>query len=539
MSFDINTLNGVHFDAGSFALITGSHYIGTLNGPSNPPTSFHVYADGRYSTERYDVQLNQNGYTVQVLSNTYSNANVLHDSGGYYWTPEFGVIKLIPDGLYTLDAYGNQVLAHPIYAAVGGFNANQILLTYTHFDLSQISTYRAGAIFTGYHYVSGHQLGYGLGAYNGPGVALHYHRGTNFVLSDTPISGQFTTTFYDTLNASVTFVPPTPACFAEGTKIATLRGDVAVEELEIGDEVLTESGETRPAIWIGSRKMRTAAYPNPEQIHPILVRAGAFGDGLPSRDLRLSPGHAVYIDGVLVPVSCLVNGATIVQEKIEHIRYFHVELDAHDVLYADGLPCESYLDDGNRDVFANSPEHTDLYGRLDPVDWDGACAPVLRDWEKDHAALTAIRAKLHAHAEELGWHTTADANVKLIADSKAIEQLHEANNRLWFQLPAGSNVKLVSRAARPFDTIPGNLDTRMLGIAVSELRVDGQAIALDSAAFSEGFMGVETDGRHAWRWTGGEAQLSIHGPALVEIGLHMTALAWQRPRTALRLVEAG
>ncbi len=93
---------------------------------------------------------------------------------------------------------------------------------------------------------------------------------------------------------------------------------------------------------------------------------GAFGDGLPIRDLILSPGHAVFVDGVLVPVGPLVNGATIVQEEVESVRYFHVELDAHDVILAEGLPCESYLDDANRETFANSPQHTALHGRLDP-----------------------------------------------------------------------------------------------------------------------------------------------------------------------------
>ncbi len=78
----------------------------------------------------------------------------------------------------------------------------------------------------------------------------------------------------------------------------------------------------------------------------------------------LSPDHAVFVDDVLVPVRHLINGSTIVQEPVAEVTYYHVELATHDVILAEGLPCESYLDTGNRAVFVNGGAET-LHGEDD------------------------------------------------------------------------------------------------------------------------------------------------------------------------------
>jgi hypothetical protein len=83
----------------------------------------------------------------------------------------------------------------------------------------------------------------------------------------------------------------------------------------------------------------------------VRVVAGAFGGGLPGRDLWLSPDHAVLVGEVLIPIRYLVNGATIVQVAVDAVTYWHVELERHEVIVAEGLPCESYLDTGNRGAF--------------------------------------------------------------------------------------------------------------------------------------------------------------------------------------------
>ncbi len=152
-------------------------------------------------------------------------------------------------------------------------------------------------------------------------------------------------------------------CFASGTRIRTERGEVAVEDLRVGDQALTVAGGSRPIRWIGSRSLDDHGRALPHNQQPIRIRTGAFGDGLPARDLFLSPGHPVLVGveadgsgGLLVPVMCLVNGISVARIPVESITYWHVELDAHDILFAEGLGAESYLDLGSRPWFAGSDE---------------------------------------------------------------------------------------------------------------------------------------------------------------------------------------
>jgi hypothetical protein len=145
-------------------------------------------------------------------------------------------------------------------------------------------------------------------------------------------------------------IPTIVPCFAAGTRIATPCGGVAVEDLREGDLVLTLSGTAQPVCWAGHTAVHAAAASQPARVMPVRVTAGSFGAGLPVRDLVLSPEHAVFAGGALVPVHCLVNGTTIRQETVDAISYYHIELPRHDVLFAEGLPAESYLDSGNRDM---------------------------------------------------------------------------------------------------------------------------------------------------------------------------------------------
>lgn len=347
-----------------------------------------------------------------------------------------------------------------------------------------------------------------------------------------------------TYDASVYVAP----CFVEGTRILTARGAVAVEDLVEGDEAVTAGGATRPVIWIGSRRVRCDRHPRPAQVQPIRVRAGAFGEGLPAADLCLSPGHSVHVDGVLVPVGLLANGATIVQEAVEQVRYFHVELDAHDIVLAEGLACESYLDDGNRQVFGNAPGHLALYGRLDPQDWDQACAPVLREGE----ALAALRARLADRAQALGWTLSVEPALSLEADGVTVAPVLATDGRAWFIAPAARRLVLRSPVAVPALATPGHPDRRSLGVALAGLRIGSQVIDLASDALDRGFHGLEVrpaDGQ-AWRWTDGAAELpATAAPTMVEVAVSMVSPRWVAPDQALnqaspiaprlRLVEAG
>lgn len=167
-----------------------------------------------------------------------------------------------------------------------------------------------------------------------------------------------------------------PACFAAGTRIATKTGNLAVEALKEGDLVRLASGGFAPVTWLGRRHVDCARHPNPQDAMPIRVRRGAFGPGRPARDLLLSPDHALYIrgsddvEGVMIPVRHLVNGRTIAQETVASVTYYHVELPAHEVILAEGLPVESFLDVDGRANFEQDGQAVRLFadfsGRLTP-----------------------------------------------------------------------------------------------------------------------------------------------------------------------------
>ncbi|QND54827.1 hypothetical protein HB779_23325 (plasmid) [Phyllobacterium sp. 628] len=140
-------------------------------------------------------------------------------------------------------------------------------------------------------------------------------------------------------------------CFLEGTLISTPRGEIRVEYLKKGDLVHTLNGEARAVTWVGNRTIfpQTA---NPRECLPVHIRPGALAENMPHRDLYLSPDHCLFLAGCLIPAKFLINGTTITQDlRLEPFTYYHIELEQHAVLVADGAYTESYLDLGNRAMF--------------------------------------------------------------------------------------------------------------------------------------------------------------------------------------------
>ncbi|MCX7368184.1 MAG: Hint domain-containing protein [Alphaproteobacteria bacterium] len=176
--------------------------------------------------------------------------------------------------------------------------------------------------------------------------------------------------------------------------------------MRAGDMVLAmRNGEAvfEPLSWVGSMDV---AVPRDAEMAtktaPILIKAGALAEGLPARDLRVSPDHAIEVDGYLIPAKHLVNGTSIVQEAwCQRVTYFHLELEAHGLLLSEGLWSESYLDDGNRDAFNNAGLtglFLDFEAGRSAGQYDAqACLPVLRDG----LALDLIHGRLAIRAEEL------------------------------------------------------------------------------------------------------------------------------------------
>jgi autotransporter passenger strand-loop-strand repeat protein len=140
-----------------------------------------------------------------------------------------------------------------------------------------------------------------------------------------------------------------PTCFCAGVRIATPKGELLVEQLCVGDEVLTVRGRVRLIRWIGRQSVLFSAANR-----PVIVLAHALAEGMPSRDVRVTRCHSFLFGGVLIPIEQLVNGTTIIwDDKARSDELFHFELDRHDILLANGAPAESYRDIGNRNGFAS------------------------------------------------------------------------------------------------------------------------------------------------------------------------------------------
>ena len=193
-------------------------------------------------------------------------------------------------------------------------------------------------------------------------------------------------------------------CYCPGTLIQTGRGQERVEDLKIGDEVMTMSGALRPIKWIGRRRYSGRFAMGQKHILPVCIKAGALEDNVPRRDLWISPHHAMYIEGVLIEAKDLVNGVSIVRaERADKVEYLHLELGTHDVIIAEGALSESFVDDDSRGMFHNAEEYAALYPDA-VTGFAQYCAPRLEDGYEVEAVRQriALRAGLVLADKGLG-----------------------------------------------------------------------------------------------------------------------------------------
>jgi Hint domain len=404
----------------------------------------------------------------------------------------------------------------------------------------------------------------GAGILNPTATALGFTNNSVYGLTDSQLSngplaelGTMFLTTEPTLNTASTWdIGVGGHCFLMGTRIATSRGEARVEELAVGDVVQTVACAARtipddlvvaladgqlsaqPVKWIGWRRIDLLAHPRPEMVAPIRIRRDAFDDGMPHRDLLVSPDHAIFVDGKLICARQLVNGSTIRQElDWTAVDYYHVELDQHAILLAEGLPAESYIDTGNSGFFANSSQpmvlHPDLTDESDyPTREAGSCAPFVWDeasvqpvWQHlaDRAAA-AIGRPVPQRA------TTTDAGLRLRTKHtgrRTIEPIYSDSNLVIFILPSRSpEVRLHSRAQSPTEARPWLDDRRRLGVHVKRIVLRGadelREIPVDHPDLTRGWWAVERDGQVMSRWTDGEAVLplpAMRGNVMLEIHL--------------------
>ena len=345
--------------------------------------------------------------------------------------------------------------------------------------------------------------------------------GTSIVLKNVTLAAGVSTNNLQALDNKGTY--ELVACFLEGTAIATPDGTKLVETLVPGDLVITlVDGEkhARPVKWVGHRHVKPGDL-SADDAHPIRIKACAFGDAQPSRDLLVTAEHCILAGGGLIPARLLVNGCSIfADQSIASFTYYHVELEEHGILLAEDLAVESYLDTGNRGNFANASISSLRPLFANPaqlVAGPSMAAPLLVEpcqvqpvWQELNCRAQALAPAAAIPAPAL----SEDPDLCLVAqDGVEIRPLRILPGKALFMLPAGmAGLALASRTARPNETrAPYLNDRRDLGVLVGEItlhtgRAQKRITAHLHDASLAGWYVPEAAER---RWTNGFASLPV------------------------------
>jgi T5SS/PEP-CTERM-associated repeat protein len=294
-------------------------------------------------------------------------------------------------------------------------------------------------------------------------------------------------------------------CFLPGTLVTTPSGQTPVERLAPGDLIVTASGQTRPITWVGTgRVLATRGRRNAAT--PVIIRKSALAPNVPHQDLRVTKGHSLYLDQVLIPVEFLVNHRSILwDDRAQEVAVYHIELATHDVLLANGAPAESYRDDGNRWLFQNANSG-----------WDQPAKPPYAPVLTGGPIVDAVwRRLLDRSGPRPRVPLTEDPDLHLVVDGTRIDATTRTDDVHVFRLTSPSaTIHIVSRAAVPQE-LGVTRDPRLLGFAIRSLAVR-QGTQFRVAAdrlLTAGFHPLEP--ATGLRWTNGDAVL----PAVITTGL--------------------
>jgi hypothetical protein len=374
---------------------------------------------------------------------------------------------------------------------------------------------------------------------NAGDISLSFNAATGLLSINDTVSGKVhsdTLTFSNglagTFHAAVDgngIVITEVACFAAGTRILTPDGDVPVEALAVGDEVLTLRGKGDAigrVIWTGQRSIDLVRHSRPEKVIPIRIIAGALTAGLPERDLLLSPDHCLFIDGHLIEAKTLVNGATIIQdETLRHITYHHIELEQHGIVLAEGVPAETYLDSHNRQMFAGGAALV-LHPDFGPQTRADACAKLAITGTIVHAA----RQRLLDRALALGFTVTRESDLMVKAGQNILQPKPTSQpNCVMFDLSEPcSHLDLLCSAGVPAHTSADPADRRRLGAAITALTLHSGTQSINISLTDPAHIGLHTpEPTHTWTTGNTRIALPAHtGPATIELRLLGQAPRW-------------
>jgi hypothetical protein len=366
------------------------------------------------------------------------------------------------------------------------------------------------------------------GTYTDFSVLLQGNTTASFALFGNLTGDTFSLGSVGGVDFTITDLGPDVACFAAGTRLLTDAGEVPVENLAVGDTAILHDGTAAPIIFIGHRRLDLRRHPNAETVCPVRIAAGALADGIPGRDLILSPDHALLLDGVLVQAKDLVDGVAITQDfGASSIRYYHVELPAHGILLAEGTPAESYLDTGHRALFENSGGVVILHPNLMQMRREAeSVAPLCTSG----ATLAAIRNRLHARKLAAGLTIGIDWTITARTATATLTPVTNGIGHILFALPDNTEaITLHIPAFTPAAFDPGSDDRRRLGLAIADIQINGCALPLET---------LVTDGLHPRSagdphvWTRDELALTLpKGAKTLSLTVAGRPKTW-RPRHA-------
>lgn len=317
-------------------------------------------------------------------------------------------------------------------------------------------------------------------------------------------------------------------CFLAGSMIRTPDGDCAVENIQIGDEVVTfdwksNTDRVSPVVWVGKAHVSVRPdLPDDEAGYPVRILKNAVADGVPYKDMLITAEHCLFFENRFVPVRMLVNGVSIFYDKsIMSYDYYHVETERHSVITADGMLTESYLDTGNRRSFRQDGKVVGLRGAI--RNWvEDAAAPLGVDRSFAEPVFRALDERKHKvetiQKETKSRDMTNDPDLHLITETGAIiRPIRRMGGQYSFMVPSHTkSVRIMSRVSRPSDVIgPFVDDRRYLGVAVTD-------ICLLSARSQYALIShVQVEKPEGWYLTDGSGSIWTNGAALLPVGDHL------------------
>ncbi|WP_086644688.1 Hint domain-containing protein [Acetobacter sp. DsW_063] len=315
------------------------------------------------------------------------------------------------------------------------------------------------------------------------------------------------------------------SCFLAQSMISTPDGEVAVEDIKVGDDVITfdpssDAKSVSKVTWAGSKQIViSSGLPDDEAGYPVRVIKDAIADGVPHKDMLVTPEHCLFFDGFFVPVRMLVNGKSIFYDKsYKSYEYFHIETENHSIVSADGVLTETYLDTGDRRSFRHKGNVFSIGGRAKRWATDAA-APL----NVERSFVEPLYHTLHSRAEPnvpvRESHVRSldsDPLLHLITDQGlVIHCTRKEQTYCAFMIPAQTrNVRIVSRTARPCDLVGPYLDDRrQMGVAIGGITLTegrtGKPVTVHLT--EENLPGWHALGDNGDRWTAGDALLPLDG----------------------------